>query len=103
MKDMTKRVTLRIPADLSDIFPDFLENRRKEIAQIPSALQICNYQQIRIWGHNMAGCGEGYGFPEISEIGRCLEAAALGHNAEAVGLYSEKLTQLVSDVEIIYC
>ena len=103
MTGISSRVCLSIPADLNDIFPEFLENRRKEIAQISSELSRENFKQIRMWGHNMAGCGDGYGFPEISEIGRCLEAAALSRNASAVELYAAKLAELVRDVEVIYC
>ena len=97
-----KAHVIHVPEDLSDIFPEFLENRRKEIAQLPDALARGDFKQIRIWGHNMAGCGEGYGFPAISEIGRYLETAALAGDADAVRLCTGKLVNLVENVEVIY-
>ncbi len=98
----TNRFQLTVPADISDIFPDFLQNRRNEVAAIPAALEQGNYEQIRIWGHNMAGCGEGYGFPAITEFGRILEAAALSRDPARVKSCQETLDHLVNDVDVVY-
>lgn len=93
---------LRVPSDLNDIFPEFLDNRRKEIALLPETLSRGDFKQIRIWGHNMAGCGEGYGFPAISEYGRFLETAALASDVESIRLCSTRLAELVENVEVVY-
>src|SRR5436190_14374352 len=98
----SKARILQVPADLNDIFPEFLDNRRKELAAIPESLNRRDFKQIRVWGHNMAGCGEGYGVPAISEIGRYLESAALAGDADAVRLCSGKLASLVENVQVIY-
>ncbi len=97
-----KARTLHVPMDLNDIFPEFLENRRKEIAAIPGSLERGDFKQIRVWGHNMAGCGEGYGVPAISEIGRAMEAAALASDAASIRLCAAQLAQLVNDVDVVY-
>lgn len=102
MADRGTRETLQIPCDLNDIFPEFLENRRKEIAAIPDVLARGDYQQIRIWGHNMAGCGEGYGFPALGDMGRKLEAAALAGDAHAVTVCEQELANLVNNVDVVY-
>jgi hypothetical protein len=94
---------IHVPNDLNDIFPDFLENRRKEIAAIPELLDRGDFKQIRQWGHNMAGCGEGYGFPAITEFGRVLEAAAIKMDAPAIRECTATLSTLVNNVEIVYC
>ena len=99
----SKPHVLHVPRDLDDIFPEFLENRRTEIAAIPDALKRGDFKQIRVWGHNMAGCGEGYGFPAVSEYGRQLEAAALASDAVAIERYAAKLSDLVNNIEVIYC
>ena len=101
--DRNKRFTLQVPADLNDIFPTFLENRRKEVAAIPDALARGDYQQIRYWGHNMAGCGQGYGFPALGEMGHHLEAAALAGDASAVTACEQELAHLVNFVDVVYC
>jgi HPt (histidine-containing phosphotransfer) domain-containing protein len=103
MPDRDSRITLQVPSDLNDIFPEFLESRRKEIATIPDTLARGDYQQIRIWGHNMAGCGEGYGFPALSEVGRQLEAAALARDVNAITHCEHTLSHLVNNVYIVYC
>lgn len=102
MSDKPEPNIVYVPNDLNDIFPEFLENRRKEIAAMPDALNRGDFKQLRNWGHNMAGCGEGYGFPAMSEIGRYLESAALAMDVNAVRLCTAKLSDLVTNLEVIY-
>ena len=98
----SKPHVLHVPRDLDDIFPEFLENRRAEIVAIPEALKRGDFKQIRIWGHNMAGCGEGYGFPAVSEYGRLLESAALASDVAAIEKCTSKLSEFVNNLDVIY-
>ena len=97
-----KRSVIHVPKDLDDIFPEFLENRRVEIAAMPGVLERRDFKQLRTWGHNMAGCGEGYGFPSIGELGRCLENAALAQDVAAIQICTAKMAELVTDIVVVY-
>ena len=68
---------VRMDADIATLVPAFLENRRRDLDAIPSALARSDYESVRILGHNMKGSGAGYGFNRITEIGASLEQAAL--------------------------
>jgi hypothetical protein len=96
-------IVAEIPSELSDLIPSFLENRRNEIASLDEALNRQDFKQIRIWGHNMAGCGEGYGFALISELGRKLESAALAKDHTAISLCAQQLSCFMTNVKIVYC
>jgi HPt (histidine-containing phosphotransfer) domain-containing protein len=66
------------------LLPRFLEHRRRDAAIIRTALESRDFETIGRLGHNMSGHGVSYGFPEISAIGKCLEAEAIAGNAIAL-------------------
>jgi HPt (histidine-containing phosphotransfer) domain-containing protein len=66
------------------LLPRFLEHRRADVATIRAALATGDFETIRRLGHNMAGNGLSYGFPEMSAMGERLEVEAVARNAVAV-------------------
>jgi HPt (histidine-containing phosphotransfer) domain-containing protein len=70
------KIIVWVDPDLLDIIPAFLQNRKEDICSILEALEIEDYETIRILGHSMKGSGGGYGFHVITDIGRSLEEAA---------------------------
>jgi HPt (histidine-containing phosphotransfer) domain-containing protein len=73
-----------VDAGLAKLVPSFLENRRRDLEAIASALARSDYDNVRILGHNMKGSGAGYGFDRITEIGASLEQAAGRREPEAI-------------------
>ena len=69
-------ITVYIDQGLEEIVPGFLENRRRDVQTLETALQENNLAQILIIGHRMKGDGGGYGFDAISMMGAALEQAA---------------------------
>ena len=62
-------LTLHIDPGLEEIVPGFLENRRRDVQTLETALQQNDLNTIRVIGHRMKGDGGGYGFDVIfSEI-----------------------------------
>jgi HPt (histidine-containing phosphotransfer) domain-containing protein len=76
-------VLRRSPAAAA-LLPRFLEHRRTDVATIRAALERGDFERIGRLGHNMAGNGVSYGFPEMSAIGERLEAEAHVGNATAI-------------------
>ncbi|MEO5762831.1 MAG: response regulator, partial [Vicinamibacteria bacterium] len=68
---------VRLDMNLKGLVPGFLVNRRTDIDVIAAALQIPDFESIRVVGHNMRGSGAGYGFQRITDIGALLEDAAI--------------------------
>lgn len=77
-------IVVEVPADISELVPGFLDNRREDLARIAEALRTGDFPALRRLGHNMKGSGSAYGFDAISEQGARLERAALAGDCAAV-------------------
>ncbi len=95
-------IFVRIDPDLADLIPGFLENRRKDITAIQKALEQGDHETIRILGHSMKGSGGGYGFDEITELGRALEQAAKSGDGEEIGRKTAELSTYLDRLHIVY-
>ena len=85
-------ITLYIDPGLEEIVPGFLENRRRDVQTLETALQENNLAQIHIIGHRMKGDGGGYGFDAISMMGAALEQAAAREDRDAWALRAQFTT-----------
>lgn len=95
-----QKEVVHIDPDFEDLIPFFLESRRKEIGIIRKCILVSNLAEAQRLGHGMKGAGAGYGFPEISAIGRKIEEAA--KNGDTAGLEEalDMLDEYLSVVEI---
>jgi len=97
-----QKITVRIDPDLADLIPDFLEGRRQDVAAILKSLEQNDTETIRILGHNMKGCGGGYGFDAITDLGRSLEQAAKNGDVEEFKKKAAELSVYLDSLNIIY-
>jgi histidine phosphotransfer protein HptB len=95
-------ITVCIDQGLEDIIPGFLENRRRDVQTLESALQERNLTQIQIIGHRMRGDGGGYGFDAISMMGTALEQAAVRQDWSAIGRHIAELIDFLARVTVVY-
>ncbi|QPJ64116.1 MAG: Hpt domain-containing protein [Candidatus Nitrohelix vancouverensis] len=87
---------------LQDLVPTFMDNRRKDIAQLETSLRQNDFDTIRDIGHKMCGSGGSYGFEAISVIGKTLETSASRNDAAAVEQAVRSLSDYVERVRISY-
>lgn len=66
------------------LLPVFIAHRGRDLASILAALDQGDFETVARLGHNMRGNGNSYGFPEISAIGKELEAAAKARDEESI-------------------
>lgn len=93
------KIVIRIEdADLVDLIPSYLENRRNDVALLHDALAQGNYEMVRNLGHKMKGSGGGYGLDRISEIGHYLEIAAKAQDSASI---KHEITALQGFLEIL--
>jgi HPt (histidine-containing phosphotransfer) domain-containing protein len=95
------KIIVAIDADLEDLIPDYLENRRQDCQAVLQALERGDYETIRILGHTMKGTGGGYGFAAITEMGKTLEEAAKRHDQAAIRQTAADLAQYLQVVETV--
>lgn len=98
----SNKILVTVDEDLRELVPGYLENRRKDIAEIIAALNRNDFETIRSLGHKMKGSGGGYGFDEISEIGRIFEEAAKKADVGQIRDQANRLQNYIDNVEIIF-
>jgi HPt (histidine-containing phosphotransfer) domain-containing protein len=91
-----------VDEDLQDLIPGYLENRLKDMEAIQEYLAQGDYEAIRSIGHKMKGSGGGYGFDEITNIGRAMEEAAKIGDREEIQKQTEALKTYLDHIEIVY-
>jgi signal transduction histidine kinase/CheY-like chemotaxis protein len=64
------------PVDLGDLMPLFVDERRKDLVLLEAAIEAADAEGLRRVGHRMRGSAGAMSQPEISELGRELEAAS---------------------------
>lgn len=85
--------------EIASLVPEFLANRRSELAMFREALAAGDFARIQAAAHKTKGTGRGYGFAEISRFGAAIElaaheqdVAALTHLIDALDGYLHHLT-----------
>ncbi len=97
-----EKIVVNVDSDIEDLIPGFLENRQEDVKSIYDALEKEDYETIRILGHSMKGAGGGYGFDEITDIGRSIEESAEDKNQEEVKKWVINLSNYLDRIEIVY-
>ena len=98
----SRRITVSIDPDLEELVPGFLENRRKDVVALTSAMQNRDVKTARLLGHRMKGDGGGYGLQEISQIGEGLEQAAIKEDWKLIAEKTGALAAFLDQVHVVY-
>ncbi len=95
------RIPVRVDRELTDVIPEFLENRRQDVASLREALGREDFETIRRLGHRMRGSGAGYGFEAITQIGEGLERAGRDRAPHDVRRWVHELAAYLERVETV--
>ncbi len=98
----SEKIRVRIDRDLQDLIPDYLKNRGKDLLVYQQALEKDDFDSIAVLGHSMKGSGGGYGFNDLSSIGRAIEKAAKSRDKESVHQSIINLTDFLNKLEVVY-
>ena len=94
--------TVTVAKDLEDLIPAFVENRRRELEKLRTALAAGEYEELRQLGHRMRGVGISYGFDRVSVLGRQIEdGARTGSRAELAARIAE-YGDFLARVKVVY-
>jgi HPt (histidine-containing phosphotransfer) domain-containing protein len=99
---MNSKFVVIVDEELRDLIPGYLENRRKDITAIAGALDRGDFEAISSLCHKIKGSGGGYGFDEISEIGRACEDAAKRSQAQEIRDQVNRLQDYLDNVELVF-
>lgn len=96
------RIIAHVDPDLEELIPGFLDNRRRDVDKLRTALAAGDFATVRITGHSMKGAGGGYGFQPITDIGAVIERAAMASDAAAAAAGVDELAAYLARVEVVY-
>ena len=95
------KIVVHASADLAEIVPPYLENRRRDIAGADLFGACPDLELARSLGHKMKGTGTSFGLTEVSRLGAELEAAAKRGDASAVRSVATALATYLRNVEVV--
>lgn len=96
------KIVVTISPDLEPLAAGYIDNRQRDVEALKDALMRNDFESIRILGHSMKGSGGGYGFDQITEFGRDIEQAAKLNNAAILSELTEKLSDYLARIDIVY-
>jgi two-component system, sensor histidine kinase and response regulator len=99
--NLRQETVVYVEEDIEDLVPEFLEGRHDDVKIIRESIQKNDFVNIQRLGHDMKGCGQGYGFDEISVIGKHIEAAAKLSDAEEILSWNERLENYLGGLRVL--
>jgi two-component system, sensor histidine kinase and response regulator len=97
-----ERIRILAKAGIEDLIPGYLSNCQKNIVMLTEAVSRADLDAARVIGHGMKGCGLGYGFAAITEIGTIIEQSARGNDGPGVSAQIARLEDFLSRLDVTY-
>ena len=89
-----------VDSDLRALVPQFLRNKRADIADTIGALERNDYNTAARVGHQLKGEGSAFGFDAVTAMGAKLEIAATGADQRAALKWARALAEFLDHVEV---
>ena len=83
-------------AEFAALVEGYLANQRLEVDELKRALAASDFPRLRTIGHNLAGTGTSFGFPELTRLGRLLEASARAEDRDGAAAQVEAIDDCLS-------
>lgn len=96
------KTKIEIDADLQDLIPQFLENRKKDIETLEKLVSEKNIEAIAQLAHKIKGAAAGYGFNELSDIAGQMEILAKKNEDAPLSDLVKKMKAHFSNIDIHY-
>jgi signal transduction histidine kinase/DNA-binding response OmpR family regulator len=91
---------IKVPDEVRDLAPMFLRRQRHALSSLRTALSSCDFENVRVFAHNLKGNGRSYGFPELSLLGSEMELAAREQDSGVVSAVFGKISEYLNTVEV---
>ncbi len=96
------KVTVEIDADLRDLIPQFIENRKRDIESLAELIAKEELTAIAQLSHKIKGAAAGYGFSELSDLAAQMEVAAKNANPAPLADLVRKMKIHLLNIDIRY-
>jgi len=92
-------VHLEIDPLLADLVPGYVREKRRQVGDLRRLIGEHDMDRVRRIAHDIKGTGTAYGIPDVTRIGRALEAAGQQGDAGSAALLVEELDTLLARVQ----
>lgn len=96
------KIRVEIDVDLQDLIPQFVENRKKDIASLEQLIENEDCVAIAQLAHKIKGAAAGYGFSELSELAAQLEKAVKNGDQSVLSDIVKKMRIHFLNIDIQY-
>jgi len=87
-----------IDESIADLIPEYLDNRKKDLARIKACLKTNDLGTVESIAHRIKGSGASYGFIRITEISQKVETAARKKNRMELEFWLKSLESYLHSV-----
>ena len=87
--------------DLADLIPDFLNNRRRDMTDLNSAITRSDFEFVRRSAHTLKGICRPYGFIYLETISKKLEVAGQEENLAEVKNVAAEMQEYLDRVQVV--
>ena len=98
--DSAEPILVEAPPEVEELVPEYLAERKREVAIFHKLMAQSDFERIRILAHNMKGNGRSFGFPELTVIGAAMERSAREASASALAGQLLELTGYLDRVQL---
>lgn len=87
--------------DLADLIPDFLNNRRRDMTDIDTAIARSDFEFIRRTAHTLKGICRPYGFIYLETLSKRLEVAGQQENLAEIKNIGAEMAEYLDRVQVV--
>lgn len=96
------KTKVEIDADLEDLIPQFLDNRKKDIETLEQLVAQNDLQAVSQLAHKIKGAASSYGFNELSELASKMEMQTKSNQSAGLDDLIKKMKIHFLSIEIHY-
>jgi HPt (histidine-containing phosphotransfer) domain-containing protein len=96
------KIQIYIDPDLEDLIPEYVEGLNEIPKILQAAIDLEDFEKIRMEAHKMKGHGAAYGFDKVSEIGAVIEKSAKEKDMFSILQNLEEYNNYINNIEIHY-
>lgn len=93
---------VEVDADLQDLIPQFLENRKKDLETLKNLVEKKDIEALAALAHKIKGAAAGYGFTTLSHYAAQIEVAAKKNEFAPIPDLVNEMKTHFDNVEVLF-
>ncbi|MFS4458672.1 Hpt domain-containing protein [Bdellovibrio sp. HCB2-146] len=93
---------VEVDADLQDLIPQFLENRKKDLEVLQGLVEKNDLDALAQLAHKIKGAAAGYGFVKLSDYASQMEAASKRKDPAPLPRLMQDMKAHFDNIEVLF-